>query len=356
VTSVPTALGQRQVVHVIPYDGIGGVEVAAKSVRGGNYGGIEFQKYFLAAGDSGHGTSFEHHARYASQNDPRNFVRAVAWLVRRKPRLVIASLWRSCIVLLVVKLLRPGTRTVVFLHSAKDVHLLDALFTRMGMVIASEIWVDCEETRQSRVPARLLTRSRVISMLVDRVPAGPIGPVRPHFIFWGRLQAQKGLIRALRLFARIREGFPKAKFDVVGPDGGQRKRLGEEASRLGLADSVRFLGPMPREAIFDLSRQHSFYIQTSLTEGMAMAVVEAMQAGLVPVVAPVGEIARYCVDSVNAILVADDEAVPRRIGNLLADPQAYLRIAQAAQATWQEQPVYRESFLKACNEVLEREV
>ena len=37
-----------------------------------------------------------------------------------------------------------------------------------------------------------------------------------------------------------------------------------------------------------------------------MSVVEAMQIGLVPIVTPVGEIARYCVDGKNAVWVQED--------------------------------------------------
>ena len=38
---------KNQVVHLIPYDAIGGVETAAKSLDDGCYGEINFSKFYL---------------------------------------------------------------------------------------------------------------------------------------------------------------------------------------------------------------------------------------------------------------------------------------------------------------------
>jgi len=84
---------------------------------------------------------------------------------------------------------------------------------------------------------------------------------------------------------------------------------------------------------------------------MAMSVVEAMQLGLVPVVTPVGEIASYCTDNQNSIIVKHDEDAVRRIRDLIAHPGAYERLARNAQTCWQARPLYRDSVLSACREL-----
>lgn len=347
-----TAQPTQKVVQLIPFDGIGGVEVAARSLAGGGYAGFEFHKYFLAAKAGTQTSAFQHCGERGSVDDPRTYSRAIGWLLKFKPDVVIASLWRSCLVLALLKIVRPRTKTVVFLHFTKDVHFLDKVFTRLAMRIATEIWTDSEATRLGRIPKRLLHRSRVISFMVQPVLPRPISCVAPRFIFWGRLQAQKGLALALELFARIRLEFPDAKFAVVGPDGGQRNELLEQAGRLGLFGSVEFHGPMSRPQIVQLAAEHSFYLQTSIMEGMAMSVVEAMQLGLVPVVTPVGEIANYCTDSVSAVFVTDIQQTAHRLRELLENPEAFSRMASAAQTVWQGRRLYRDDVLAACGEIL----
>lgn len=352
MTSLLDKCSLSKVVHLIPYDGIGGVEVAAKSLPGGIHGCFEFHKYFLADKGRAGKAAFQHAGLLASVNDPRNFIRAISWLIEFRPNLVIASLWRSCVLLILLKIVRPWTKSVVFLHFANDVHFLDKVFTRMAMAIATEIWTDSEATRQARIPKRLLHRSRVISFMVEPVLQKAIPMVRPKFIFWGRLNSQKGLDRALELFSRIKLEFPAASFAVIGPDGGQRSDLLKQVDRLGLRHAVEFHGPMSRSQITQLAAEHSFYLQTSVMEGMAMSVVEAMQLGLVPVVTPVGEIANYCTDGESAIFVSDIQQAVLRIGALLEHPAAFSLMASAAQALWQGKRLYRDDVLAACNELL----
>jgi glycosyltransferase involved in cell wall biosynthesis len=176
-----------------------------------------------------------------------------------------------------------------------------------------------------------------------------------RFVFWGRLHRQKGLDRSVTMFARLRERLPMATYTIIGPDGGEQARLEALCRTLGIAQAVRFLGPMSQAEIWAEAASHSFYLQTSVLEGMAMSVVEAMQLGLVPVVTPVGEIGRYCRDAENAVLVGDDDhAVVSHIEHLLAHPEDYARLSAAAVAQWQSAPLYRDDFLAACADALGR--
>jgi glycosyltransferase involved in cell wall biosynthesis len=91
---------------------------------------------------------------------------------------------------------------------------------------------------------------------------------------------------------------------------------------------------------------------------MAMSVVEAMQLGLVPVVAPVGEIPCYCRDGQTALFMAPDEdaaAVAARIDALLDTPDRVERMARAAHDVWAVRPLYRDDVLTACRAVLGRD-
>ena len=83
-----------------------------------------------------------------------------------------------------------------------------------------------------------------------------------------------------------------------------------------------------------------------------MAVVEAMQLGLVPVVTPVGEIAKYCRPGVNALVVEDDKETVDALAALLDDPSGWRRLRQGALQTWRDRPLYRDAMADACRRLL----
>src|SRR5690606_20910101 len=137
-----------------------------------------------------------------------------------------------------------------------------------------------------------------------------------------------------------------------GPDSGSRAALRMWCEKAGIANAVDFAGPMDEAGIREASGRNCFYLQTSSYEGMAMAVVEAMQLGLVPVVTPVGEIGRYCRTGVNAVVVEDDNKAVDAIAALLEDPAAWRLLRQGALQTWQGRPIYRDAMADACRQLL----
>lgn len=87
---------------------------------------------------------------------------------------------------------------------------------------------------------------------------------------------------------------------MIGPDQRERLKIEQIAKQLKLGAVVTFLGPKSQGEIASFASQVSFYLQTSVFEGIAVSVVEAMQIGLVPVVKPVGQIMRYCREGFDA--------------------------------------------------------
>ena len=336
-----------KVVHLIPYDGVGGVELAARSMMGsGRLGDIEFKIDFIFKNIvAGKGS-------WATFN-PFPILSA-AWRASRSDvDVVIVSLWRSAIVGLLAKLMRPKLKLVVFLHLPSDVHLLDFVFTRLSVWLATEVWADSEATLLGRVPGIRSEKCRVISFVTQRFVAAPVSPVEASFIFWGRINQQKGLDRAIRIFAAVHKRRPEARFSIVGPDGGALHATQQLCASLGLKEQIVFFGAVTHAEIARLARGASFYLQTSDIEGMAMSVVESMQLGLMPVVTPVGEIGSYCRHGENAVIVTSDEKAVEDIMDLLHANDHYQVMRSNAIATWKDRPLYRESVLKACGELLQ---
>ncbi len=341
-------------VQVVPFDGIGGVETAARSTPDAVQSHYRFQKFYLftvqpVACDA---LTKKNSPSRRVLDHPRVYWRALQHLLYLRPELVISSLWRSCIVAIALKLLRPSTKLVTFLHFAADVHLADGVINRIAMLLSTEVWADSQATLDARVPLLLKNRTRVISFMIERRALPTLRTPSSRFVFWGRLHKQKDITRALRFFSQIQARKADAEFLLIGPDDGELGELENQVIRLGLGASVRFTGGMERAAIFELAQNYSFYLQTSQLEGMAVSVVEAMQLGLVPVVTPVGEIARYCVNDQNAVLVLDDEASAECVLALIDNVKEYQRIANSAVQTWQAKTTYQEDVMMACGELL----
>lgn len=333
------------VIHLVPYDGIGGVETAARSMTDCSDEQIAFQVDYI------YPAVVDQKGRYATFN-PLPALQAARRIVAGKPDLVVVSLWRSCIVALLAKLLYRRLRLVLFLHLPNDVHWLDRLATRCVAAMATEIWADSQETLKQRLPSVSSENSRVISFITRRTSPLPAKPVSPVFIFWGRIHPQKGLDRAIQIFSTVHEKNTAARFIVIGPDGGDRERIKSLVAAAGLAGAVSFEGSLNFRAIAEHAGSASFYLQTSTVEGMAMSVVEAMQLGLVPVVTPVGEIANYCKHDKNALLVGSNESTVDDIMEVLHDDARYQSLWKNAVASWAGQPLYAQSILDACASIL----
>lgn len=335
-----------KVIHLVPYDGIGGVETAARSMVNCSANDFEFQVEYIyppTVGEQG---------RYGRFH-PWPALRAVRRMVKGKPDLLIVSLWRSCIVGLLAKLFNHRLRLVLFLHLPCDAHWLDRLVTRCAAALATEIWADSKETLDQRLPALPHGNGRVISFVTHHVSPLTEKSVSPMFIYWGRLHPRKAIDRSLRIFTAIHDLDSRARFSIIGPDGGDLARLKALAATAGLTGVVSFLGHLDFDAITEHAGSASFYLQTSSIEGMAMSVVEAMQLGLVPVVTPVGEIGNYCRHNENALLVYSDEATVEDISEVLQDEVRYRTLRKNAVASWAAQPLYADSVMEACMSIFD---
>ena len=330
------------------------MESAARSMAQGNYGDIDFVRVFIANKKKLRENAHTRYGPYESENNPINYLATLRNLLALNPDIVICSLWRSCFVALLFQLLRPKTRLVSFLHTPHAVHIPDYVFNSLVGIFAAQVWADSETTLRGRVPRSRQQKSHVISFVLDHRASVATADLQPAFVYWGRLHPRKGLSRAIRLFAQIRRLVPAASYTIVGPDAGDGTALRKLCRELGIADAVRFAGPMDYSQIAAEASSHSFYLQTSETEGMAMSVVEAMQLGLVPIVTHAGEIAAYCTDDENSLIVDDDEQALSRVIALLANPVQYDRLRSNARNHWHDRPLYRDSVLTACRAILAR--
>jgi glycosyltransferase involved in cell wall biosynthesis len=323
------------------------VEVAARSMRGGQYPLFEFQHDYIFS-------TFNPKTGRGSTFNPIPILNSIKKYVGNDVDILVVSLWRALLVGICVKLLRPKLKLVVFIHNSRDAHFVDYSVTRIAVRFADRVWSDSEASWKNRLSPNLLPKPRTISFVTRKIEPLPRALLAPEFIFWGRLSRQKDLSRALQIFANVWRRHENARYHIIGPDGGQMEAIKSLCESLGVSDAVRFYGPQDINGIQQIGASKCFYLQTSVYEGMAMSVVEAMQIGLVPVVTPVGEIRRYCVHNENSILVDDDEKAVEDIVRLIECESNYSALQTAAIAQWTNAKLYCESILDASNELVEQ--
>jgi len=345
-----------QVVHVIPIDGIGGVETAARSVLDHADPAIDFRIVLIAGRTIAPDRARVAESPFRSPLNPLALLRALWVCLRSRPDVLIFSLWPSLPLLLLCRVLLPQARHVLFLHLEAPPHVVDRVLSRWATRAADEVWADSAATLEARVADPRKPR-RVISFVVNRVAVAGTGETPlPRFVCWCRLSVQKGIDRAIRLIALLRSRGVPASLDVWGPDGGQREPLAALAGELGVADHVRFPGPAARNDLPRVAAGASFFLQLSRAEGMAMGTVEAMQLGLVPVTTAVGEMARYVVDGHNGLIVDPNrlELAADALAALLRDADGYRSLRRSAIERWQSAPTYAEDLQAAVLEACDR--
>jgi colanic acid/amylovoran biosynthesis glycosyltransferase len=186
------------------------------------------------------------------------------------------------------------------------------------------------------IPARV----RVVHCGVDlsrftRRSATPAGA--PFVIVSvGALEKYKGQTHLLGAIAGLhREGYD-VEAHLVG-DGPERPRLERRAKDLGIGPVVRFLGVLTGDALKrSLEQAHVFALPSirlanGLTEGIPVALMEAMAVGVPVVASRVSAVHELVEDGVTGLLVppGEDEALAAAIRRLLENPRSARRMADA---------------------------
>jgi glycosyltransferase involved in cell wall biosynthesis len=336
------------ILHVLPEDSLGGVENAARSMVQAADLPCTFRALYLSGRPAQEASASVIAIGARSPFDPFSARKLIARFRAANPDVLICSLWKSIPACLALKALKPDIKLVAFLHADRRVHSADAMLHRILVRVADALWADSAATL-ARFPHRPRQLRRVVSFITDRLQPLPATRFRPIFVSWGRLHAHKGIERSISLIALLRRGGVEAELDYWGPDQGEGPNLRVLCQRLEVAPFVRFRGPIERPRLREVSEGASFYLQTSHFEGFGMAVTEAMQLGLVPVVTAVGEIATYARDGVNAVVVQPDnlEVTANRIAALLNSPERLVAMRAKALETFADHPLYADDVCSA---------
>jgi glycosyltransferase involved in cell wall biosynthesis len=144
-----------------------------------------------------------------------------------------------------------------------------------------------------------------------------------------RLSPEKGVHRLLEAFAGLRAAYRRVQLHIIG-EGPERARLEMQAAHLGIASSVTFLGYQQHVEAF--LPAFDLFVLPSLTEGIPLALLEAMAARVAVVATAVGGVPEVVVHRESGLLVPpnDAAALQQAIVELMTQPQQRLQMAEQA--------------------------
>jgi glycosyltransferase involved in cell wall biosynthesis len=140
---------------------------------------------------------------------------------------------------------------------------------------------------------------------------------------WG-----KGHKELLEAMAALKERYPVQALMVGG--GRREAEMRETAAGLGLAGQAHFLGP--RRDVPDLLQAMDIFVLPSYSEGVSLALLEAMAAGRPVIASAVGGTPEVVTDGLTGLLIPprDAAALAGALERLLGDPAGAKKLGEKA--------------------------
>jgi glycosyltransferase involved in cell wall biosynthesis len=164
----------------------------------------------------------------------------------------------------------------------------DALIALSSHDIEIFKWMGAEERRIHEISLGVRdlffddSDKKLQANLLSRLGGNPV------ILSVGELSWVKGKDIPLRALVSLLKDYPKAKLVYVGKDGGMERYLRKLAARLGVQESVTFVGYVRSEDLVNYYGVADVLVHTSYAEGLSTVILEAMASGLLVISTPAG--------------------------------------------------------------------
>lgn len=180
-------------------------------------------------------------------------------------------------------------------------------------------------------------RLRVIENGVDVEKFAGRGSTEPGrtLVYFGRWSVNKGLLESLDLLRELRRLDARWRLVIAGREYDFGKDdLQRAVAERGLQEQVEFCVAPSQDELAQLLEQAQFFLCLSRHEGFGIAAVEAMSAGLLPVLSDIPPFARLEKESGLGVLLdpADPRDGARRLEQAVGEPSDHARRRQQAMA------------------------
>lgn len=236
---------------------------------------------------------------------------------------------------------QPDVPFSMIVHARMDLYRHRANLPQK-LQYADNVFVVCEFNRgylREHYPTlypRVAERIHVhhLGMPLDTVAFDPDGRPPAQLLSVGHLERLKGTANLLSAFAALRSGSTPPRLDLIG-GGPEEPALRRQATRLGVADRVRFRGWLPPDLVLDEMRRATLLVHPSIApDAMPTVVKEAMAVGTPVVASHLAGIPEMLDHGRCGVLVApgDVPALTAAIAGLLDDAARRRSLAIAARA------------------------
>lgn len=233
-----------------------------------------------------------------------------------------------------------------------------------GTVVRHAAWTDVVVGVSGQIGANLRARSELRGVRAEVIPYGidfaaaaarpPRAPDAPlRLIYLGRIiEEQKRVSRLAALAKLLQRQQAPVEFSIVG-DGPQREEL---RAALRGCELVRFIDPLPYDQVPRLLQDYDVFVLLSDFEGLPLSLLEAMGAGVVPVVSDLPGVMAEVVESTRGVCVpvGDVERAAQAILELSRDRTRLHNCATRAARFAREHfsaDIMAEKYLRVINEL-----
>ena len=173
-------------------------------------------------------------------------------------------------------------------------------------VVLGEVWKDHLLREVGVTPERVAVMYNAIP---DRFQAqrqqaamAPSFSTEPlKLLLIANLSPRKGVSELLRVISELNTAGTPVRLTAAG--GGEVARYKTEAQTLGIDHLCHFTGWIPHEACLNYLTGADVLVLPSFNEGLPMAILEALSAGIPIIATPVGSIAEVLESGTNCLLV-----------------------------------------------------
>lgn len=119
----------------------------------------------------------------------------------------------------------------------------------------------------------------------------------------------------IKAFSKVLSRYPNA-FLYIGNDGPLKKELLDLSRKLNIHEKIEFLGFVDRQSIVKLFKECGYYISIPTSDATSVTLLEAMAAGIYPIVSNIAANKEWIEDCVNGsvIDINEDEIVNSIVG------------------------------------------
>jgi colanic acid/amylovoran biosynthesis glycosyltransferase len=189
-------------------------------------------------------------------------------------------------------------------------------------------------------PSEQWSKLHIIHCGVDLQRFTPVvhQPGRKRLLYTGRLSTAKGLPILFQALVQVVQQHPDLVLTIVG-DGGDRQALETLATDLKLTPYLKFVGYQSQDAVCQYLHDSDIFVLPSFSEGLPVALMEALAAGVPVITTPVAGISELVQHGTNGYLVPPGAVKPlaQRICELLEDVLLRQKFGQAGRLKVEEE-------------------